>query len=75
MSRLYLPRREGGRGLLSVEDAISTEERNTDVYSMLKKSPSLSVSARNVSWRFHGTETLMRLNHQWYVKTGKSKRK
>lgn len=32
VSRLYLPRREGGRGLISVEDAINTEERNTNVY-------------------------------------------
>ena len=29
---LYLPRREGGRGLISVEDAINTEERNINVY-------------------------------------------
>ena len=28
VSRLYLPRREGGRGLISVEDAINAEERN-----------------------------------------------
>ena len=30
--RLYLPRREGGRGLISVEDAINTEEININVY-------------------------------------------
>ena len=30
--RLYLLRREGGRGLISVEDAINTEERNINVY-------------------------------------------
>ena len=28
VSRLYLPRREGGRGLISAEDAINTEEKN-----------------------------------------------
>ena len=32
VSRLYSPRREGGRGLISVEDAINTEERNINVY-------------------------------------------
>ena len=32
VSRLYLPRREGGRGLISVEDAINIEERNINVY-------------------------------------------
>ena len=32
VSRLYLPRGEGGRGLISVEDAINTEERNINVY-------------------------------------------
>ena len=32
VSRLYLPRREGGRGLISVEDAINFEERNINVY-------------------------------------------
>ena len=32
VNRLYLPRREGGRGLTSVEDAINTEERNINVY-------------------------------------------
>ena len=32
VSRLYLPRRQGGRGLISVEDAINTEERNANVY-------------------------------------------
>ena len=32
VSRLYLPRREGGRGLISVEDAKNTEERNINVY-------------------------------------------
>ena len=32
VSRLYLLRREGGRGLISVEDAINTEERNINVY-------------------------------------------
>ena len=32
VSRLYLPRREVGRGLISVEDAINTEERNINVY-------------------------------------------
>ena len=32
VSRLYLPRREGGRGLISVEDARNTEERNIYVY-------------------------------------------
>ena len=32
VSRLYLPRREGGRGLMSVEDAINIEERNINVY-------------------------------------------
>ena len=32
VSRLYLPTREGGRGLISVEDAINTEERNIYVY-------------------------------------------
>ena len=32
VNRLYLPRREGGRGLISVEDAINTEERNINVY-------------------------------------------
>ena len=28
---LYLPRRDGGGGLISVEDAINTEERNINV--------------------------------------------
>ena len=32
VSRLCLPRREGGRGIISVEDAINTEERNMNVY-------------------------------------------
>ena len=32
VSRLYLPRREGGRGLISVEDVINIEERNINVY-------------------------------------------
>jgi len=32
VSRLYLPRREEGRGLISVEDAINTEERNINAY-------------------------------------------
>ena len=32
VNRLYLPRREGGRRLISVEDAINTEERNINVY-------------------------------------------
>ena len=32
ISRLYLTRREGGRGIISVEDAINTEERNISVY-------------------------------------------
>ena len=32
VGRLYLPRREGGRGLISVEDAINIEERNINVY-------------------------------------------
>ena len=32
VSRLCLPRREGGRGLISVEDAINIEERNINVY-------------------------------------------
>ena len=32
VSRLNLPRREGGRGLISVEDAINIEERNINVY-------------------------------------------
>ena len=32
VSCLYVPRREGGRGLISVEDAINTEERNINVY-------------------------------------------
>ena len=32
VSRLYLPRREGGRGLISLEDARNTEERNIYVY-------------------------------------------
>ena len=32
VSRLYLPRREAGGGLISVEDAINTEERNINVY-------------------------------------------
>ena len=32
VNRLYLPRREGGRGLTSVEDAINTEGRNINVY-------------------------------------------
>ena len=32
ISRLYLPRREGGRGLISVQDAIYTEKRNISVY-------------------------------------------
>ena len=32
VSRLYLPRREGGRGLISAEDAINTEERIINVY-------------------------------------------
>ena len=31
-SRLYLPRREGGRGIISVEDAINTEESNINIY-------------------------------------------
>ena len=29
---LYLPRGEGGRGLISGEDAINTEDRNINVY-------------------------------------------
>ena len=32
IGRLYLPRTEGGRGLIGVEDAINTEERNINVY-------------------------------------------
>ena len=32
ISCLYLPRREGGRGLVSVEDAINTEDRNMNVH-------------------------------------------
>ena len=32
VSRLYLPRREGGSGLISVEDAINIDERNINVY-------------------------------------------
>ena len=32
VSCLYLPRREGGRGLISVEEAINTEERYINVY-------------------------------------------
>ena len=32
VSRLYLPRKEGGRGLISVEDAINIGERNINVY-------------------------------------------
>ena len=32
VSHLYLPRKEGGHGLTSVEDAINTEERNMNVY-------------------------------------------
>ena len=32
VSCLYLPRREGGHGLISVEDAINIEERNINVY-------------------------------------------
>ena len=32
VSRLYLPRREGGRGLISTEDAINTDGRNINVY-------------------------------------------
>ena len=32
VSRLYLPRREGGRGIISVKDAINIEERNINVY-------------------------------------------
>ena len=40
VSHLYLPRREGGRGLIIVEDAINTEERNINVYN--------SARARNI---------------------------
>ena len=32
ISRLYLPRRKDGRGIISVEDAINTEKRNISVY-------------------------------------------
>ena len=32
VNRLYLPRREGGGGLISVEDATNTEERNANVH-------------------------------------------
>ena len=32
VSRLYLPRRQGGCGLISVENTINTEERNINVY-------------------------------------------
>lgn len=32
VTRLYLPRREGERGLISVEGTINIEERNSDVY-------------------------------------------
>ena len=32
VNRLYLPRREGGGGLISVEDAVNTEEKNINVY-------------------------------------------
>ena len=32
ISRLYLPRREGGRGLISDEGAINSEDRNINVY-------------------------------------------
>ena len=32
VSCLYLPRREGRRGLISVEDAINAEESNINVY-------------------------------------------
>ena len=32
VSRVYVPRSEGGHGLISVEDAIYTEEKNINVY-------------------------------------------
>jgi len=32
IGRLYLQRREGGRGLIGVEDAINTEEGNINAY-------------------------------------------
>ena len=32
ISSLYLPREEGGCGLISGEDAINTEDRNINVY-------------------------------------------
>ena len=44
--RLYLPRREGGRRLISFEDAINIEERYINVYSTAR--------ARNVCRKLHG---------------------
>ena len=30
--RLYIPRMEGGRGLLSIADCVETEEQNLSLY-------------------------------------------
>ena len=54
ISGLYLPRREGGRGLISGEDAINTEI-----------SMSTSARTRNNCWKLYGRgRMLMKLKHQ-----------
>ena len=41
VDRLYLPRKEGGRGLLSVEDSISKEENSIAQYVKNSTQPTL----------------------------------